>query len=52
MSGMRAVTSTISNAASTIAIAQWENACDRAVLDAELSLTPKTFQSIVREQIR
>jgi Na+/H+-dicarboxylate symporter len=52
MSGMRAVTSTISNAASTIAIAQWENACDRAVLDAELSLTPKTFHSIVREQIR
>lgn len=37
MSGMRAVTSTISNAASTIVIATWENACDRTVLKSELS---------------
>lgn len=36
MSGMRAVTSTISNAASPIVIATWENACDRVVLKSEL----------------
>lgn len=36
MSGMRAVTSTISNAVVTLAIAHWESACDRVVLLAEL----------------
>jgi Na+/H+-dicarboxylate symporter len=40
MSGMRAVTSTISNAVSTIVIAKWENACDTAILKAELTGIP------------
>jgi aerobic C4-dicarboxylate transport protein len=36
MSGMRAVTSTVSNAAATIVIAKWEHACDEKTLQAEL----------------
>jgi Na+/H+-dicarboxylate symporter len=36
MSGMRAVTSTVSNVASTIVIAKWEDACDTERLAAEL----------------
>jgi Na+/H+-dicarboxylate symporter len=37
MSGMRAVTSTISNAAATVVVAQWENACDQNTLRRELN---------------
>jgi aerobic C4-dicarboxylate transport protein len=36
MSGMRAVTSTVSNAVATIVIAKWEHACDNSTLNAEL----------------
>lgn len=39
MSGMRAVTSTVSNVASTIVISKWENACNEEVLQSELKRT-------------
>jgi len=37
MSGMRAVTSTVSNLSVSICIAKWENALDAAALESELS---------------
>lgn len=40
MSGGRAVTSIISNAAATVLIASWESALDRTVLDAQLQAGP------------
>ena len=41
MSGGRAITSTISNVAATIAIANWEAALDRTVLEAQLQTDPR-----------
>jgi Na+/H+-dicarboxylate symporter len=49
MSGMRAVTSTISNATATIAIAQWENSCDLETLRQELDSGYRSTEQALEE---
>ena len=48
MSGGRAVTSVISNAAATVLIASWESALDRTVLDAQLQSGPPGEAKLAR----